>query len=59
MARMLNLLFWVFVLILGLSFFGISIKAIVESPVAQANFAYLLHLLSLLWQWVLIHIQHL
>ena len=56
---MLNLLFWIFVLVLGLSFFGISIKAIIESPAGQSNFGYLLHLLSLLWQWLIIHIHQL
>ncbi len=59
MRRMLNLLFWIFVLVLGLSFFGISIKAIIESPAGQSNFGYLLHLLSLLWQWLIIHIHQL
>ena len=59
MARMLNLLFWIFVLVLGLSFFGISIKAIIESPAGQSNFLYLLHLLSLLWQWLIAYLHQL
>jgi hypothetical protein len=54
---MWNLVFWVFVLVLGLSFFGISVKAIVESPAGQSNFAYLLYLLSQIWYWALAHIQ--
>jgi hypothetical protein len=53
---MLNLIFWIFVFVLGCSFFGISIKAIIESPAGQANFGYLLYLLSLLWQWFLAHV---
>lgn len=49
---MFKLTFWVFVLLLALSFFGISLEVLVKSPVAQANFAYLLHLLSQGWQWL-------
>lgn len=46
---MFNLIFWIFVLVLGLSFFGISLEAIINSPAGQANFGYLLYLLSQLW----------
>ena len=49
---MLRLLFWVLVLILGLSFFGISIQAIVTSPAGQANFSYLFELLVQSWDWI-------
>ncbi len=42
---------WVLILILALSFFGISIQAIVNSPAGQANFAYLANLLHQVWQW--------
>ena len=44
--------FWIFVLLLALSFFGISIQAIINSPAGQANFGYLLHVLSQGWQWL-------
>ncbi|HEY4501250.1 MAG TPA: hypothetical protein VJI70_03245 [Candidatus Paceibacterota bacterium] len=54
---MLNLFFWVFVLILGLSFFGISIQAIINSPAGQANFGYLLYLLSQVWQWIVAYVK--
>jgi hypothetical protein len=54
---MFNLIFWVFVLFLGLSFFGISIKAIIESPAGQSNFGYLLHLFTLLWQWLVTYVS--
>lgn len=50
---MFGLIFWTFLLVLGLSFFGISLKAIIESPAGQANFVYLFHLLSLGWAWLL------
>jgi hypothetical protein len=52
MRRMLNLLFWVFVLLLSLSYLGISIETIINSPAGQANLAYVTHLLSQLWQWL-------
>lgn len=55
---MLNLIFWFLVFVLGLSFFGISLEAIVNSPAGQANFDYLLYLLSEIWQWVIIQIQY-
>jgi hypothetical protein len=49
--NMFKLIFWVLVLVLALSFFGISIQAVVTSPAGQANFAYLLYLLIELWHW--------
>jgi hypothetical protein len=57
MTHMLSLIFWVFVLVLALSYFGISIESILGSPVGQANLAYLSHLLSDLWQFIFQHIQ--
>jgi hypothetical protein len=47
-----KLIFWTITLVLALSFFGISIQAIVNSPAGVANFAYLFHLLSQAWQWL-------
>jgi hypothetical protein len=47
----LKLAFWILVLLLALSFFGISIQAIVNSPAGQENFTYLSSLLSQFWQW--------
>lgn len=54
---MLHLIFWVFVLVLGLSYFGISIQAILGSPAGQENIAYLSQLLSQFWQWLTPYIQ--
>jgi len=48
---MLRTIFWILVLLLALSFFGISLQAIVNSPAGQANFAYISSLLSQLWLW--------
>jgi len=51
MFSTLRTIFWALVLILALSFFGISIQAIVNSPAGQANFVYIHSVLSALWQW--------
>lgn len=49
---MFKLIFWVFVLILALSFFGISVQAIINSPAGQANVSYLFQILGQCWQWI-------
>lgn len=49
---MLRLVFWGFVFVIALSFFGISIRAIVESPAGQANLAYLSSLFISAWHWL-------
>lgn len=51
LPAMFKLIFWMLILLLALSFFGISLQAIVNSPAGQANFSYLLDLLSRAWQW--------
>lgn len=56
---MFHLAFWLFVLVLGLSYFGISIQDIVNSPAGQANLTYVGHLLVQLWQMAIPYIQHL
>ena len=48
---MLKLIFWLLVLFLALSFFGISIQTIITSPTGQANLAYIMYLLVSGWQW--------
>lgn len=55
---MFKLIFWLFVLFLALSFFGISIKAIVDSPVGQENLAYLAYLSAQGWHWFVSYVQH-
>ncbi|MFA5744814.1 MAG: hypothetical protein WC887_01225 [Candidatus Paceibacterota bacterium] len=49
---MLKLIFWIFVLILALSFFGISIQAIINSPAGQENIQYVFNLIVQAWQWI-------
>lgn len=50
-SYMLKLIFWILVLLLALSFFGISLEKIITSPAGQANIAYLMNLLTQAWQW--------
>jgi len=50
---MFKLIFWLFVLILALSFFGISLQAIMTSPAGQENFGYVLNLIGQGFQWVM------
>lgn len=50
-VSLLRLIFWAAVLILALSYFGISIRAILSSPTGQENVAYIYNLLSELWNW--------
>ncbi|OGG41002.1 hypothetical protein A2118_00390 [Candidatus Kaiserbacteria bacterium GWA2_50_9] len=49
--ELLRLVFWAIVLVLALSFFGISIQSIVNSPTGQANVAYITDVLTQVWQW--------
>src|SRR3989344_8238551 len=49
--------FWIFVLLLALSFFGISIQAIINSPAGQENFAYIISLLSRAWEWLIAYLK--
>lgn len=56
-GAMLHLAFWIFILVLGLSYLGISIQEIINSPAGQANIAYVYNLLLQLWHWALPYIQ--
>lgn len=50
-VALLKLALWAIILVLALSFFGISIQAIVNSPAGQANFMFVNDLLMQAWQW--------
>ena len=56
LTPMLKLLFWLFVLFLALSYFGISIQSIVNSPAGQQNLAYLAYLVITGVHWLLNHV---
>lgn len=57
MIDILKLAFWTAVFFLALSFFGISIQKIIESPAGQANLSYLADLAGVLWKWLLTVIE--
>jgi len=37
---MIRLIFWIFIGLVALSLFGVSLQSIIESPLNQQNFAY-------------------
>ncbi len=49
---MFRVIFWFFVLFLALSFLGISIREIIQSPTGQENLAYLAFLVISAWHWL-------
>ena len=49
---MLRLIILIIIALLVLSFFGISIRGIIESPTGQENFAYAWELIVLAAQWI-------
>ena len=49
---MVKLVILILIGVLALSFFGITIQSIVNSPAGQANFAYLGGLMTGLWTWI-------
>lgn len=49
---MLKLIFWIVVGILALSFFGISLRGIIESPAGQENFGFAWTLVVMGWDFV-------
>jgi hypothetical protein len=46
---MLRLIFWIIVGLLALSFFGVSLRGLVNSPTNQDNLSFLSHLLREGW----------
>lgn len=54
---MIRVIFWAIVGLLALSFFGISIQSIIDSPAGQANFTYVFGLLTDLWNWLLANLH--
>ena len=54
---MLKLIVLILIGVLALSFFGITIQSIVNSPAGQANFSYIGHILTLGWDYFVAQIQ--
>lgn len=55
---MIRLILLVVIFILLLSFFGVSIKALVNSPLTQENFAFVWQLILTGWQYLQQQIQN-
>ncbi|MBU6490611.1 hypothetical protein KGQ25_00390 [Patescibacteria group bacterium] len=55
---MLRIAFWIFILFLALSFFGISIQEIVNSPTGQENLHYLSYLFVTGLYWLNGYFRH-
>jgi hypothetical protein len=49
---MVELILWGLIALLGLSFLGISLPDIVNSPTGQENFMYIWHLAVSGWEWI-------
>ncbi len=56
---MIRLIIWVAIFILILSFFGVSLKAVVNSPLTHENFMYVWQLIGESWRALLASLQHL
>jgi hypothetical protein len=54
---MVKIIILVVIAILVLSFFGITIQSIVQSPAGQANFAYIWSLVLIGWDWIVNLVQ--
>lgn len=50
---MVRLIIWIIIGLLALSFFGVSLRALVESPASQDNFSYLFNLLQTGWNYII------
>lgn len=47
---MIRAIVWVVILVLALSFFGISLKSLVNDPTTQDNFSFILDLVRSGWE---------
>ncbi len=54
---MLRLIFYAVVALLALSFFGITIQSIIDSPAGQANFDYVGDLIESGWDFIVSYLE--
>ena len=54
---MLRLIFYAVVALLALSFFGITIQSIINSPAGQANFGYVGELIESGWDFIVSYLD--
>lgn len=52
MSHLIKLILLVIVALLVLSFFGISLQGIIESPAGQANIGFVWGYIVLAWDWL-------
>lgn len=50
--HMARLIIWVVVGLLALSFFGVSLRGLVENPTNQDNLSFLKTMLDMGWDWL-------
>jgi hypothetical protein len=55
----LKLIFWIVVLVLVLSFFGISLRTLAASPTTQSNFGFVWQLVLNGWNLIVASFQNL
>lgn len=51
-THMLRIVFWTVVVVLFLSFFGVSVQSLYESPTTQTNFGFVLGLVEEGWNTI-------
>jgi hypothetical protein len=54
---MIRLIIWVIVGLLALSFFGISLRALVDNPTNQDNLSFLTNLLEQGWDYIVAWVE--
>ncbi|XKT74980.1 MAG: hypothetical protein ACJKSS_02330 [Patescibacteria group bacterium UBA2103] len=52
MSHIIKLIILVIAILLILSFFGISLQSIIESPAGQANIQFVWNLILVGWNWI-------
>lgn len=56
---MFRLIFWLLVVFLILSFFGVSFQSVISSPTGQANIAFLTNAAGNIWHWMMTYASEL
>ncbi|MBA3789057.1 hypothetical protein H0X32_01520 [Patescibacteria group bacterium] len=54
---MLKIIFWTIIIVLFLSFFGISIQSLFHAPLTQANFGFVWQIVLAVWNFIVSIIQ--
>ena len=54
---MVRLVIWIIIGLLALSFFGVSLQALVENPTNQSNMSYLTNMLETGWDYMVAWVE--